>query len=88
MGVLAESQIQELFCSSLKFDHKISISEQLSIPINKSPCSGNGFSDGSNKGVGYRSDERSGQRSRQMSSRKASKERSRKESRKVSRYAS
>ena len=27
IGVPAESQIQELFCSSVKFDHKISISE-------------------------------------------------------------
>ena len=28
IGVPAESQIQELFCASVKFDHKISISAQ------------------------------------------------------------
>ena len=27
IGLPAESQIQELFCSSVKFDHKISISD-------------------------------------------------------------
>ena len=29
IGVPAESQIQELFCSSVKFDHKISISDDM-----------------------------------------------------------